>query len=110
MINLAHWLGHRTFAQVRKAGVKDFLHLSRPKDGVWEAITKDPGGKWVSTYNLHLALCRHFFRWYYHRDKDDEEEWITPEWFTIKNEKSDRTPRDRILKAKSGQEKKSCQS
>jgi integrase/recombinase XerD len=98
MVDFAHWLGPRTFAQVRKAEVKDFLHFRRTKDGAWERITKDPEGRWVSTYNLHLAFSRRFFRWYYNRDKD-EEEWKTPEWFTIKNEKSDRASRGPYTKS-----------
>jgi integrase/recombinase XerD len=77
---------------VRKAEVKEFLHV-RPaatEDGTWKRITKDPEGRWVSHYNLRLAFCRRFIRWYYNRDKDDEEEWVTPDWFKIKNEHSER--------------------
>lgn len=90
IIEFGIWLGPTTFAQVRKAEVKEFLHVRRTEDGIWERITKDPQGKWVNTYNLKLAFCRRFIRWCYNRDKDEEDEWVTPEWFKIKNEQSDR--------------------
>jgi integrase/recombinase XerD len=78
-----------TFAQVRKGEVKDFLLHRRIGDS-WEQITKDREGRWANTHKLRLAFCRRFIRWYYNRDKDEEEEWVTPEWFKIKTEKSDR--------------------
>jgi integrase/recombinase XerD len=89
MILLAQWLGVRMFDQVRKIEVKEFLHTRRI-DGQWQRIIKGPEGKWVSSYNLRLAICRRFFRWYYNRGKDEEEEWTTPDWFKIRNESSER--------------------
>jgi integrase/recombinase XerD len=83
-------LGPTAFAQVRKAEIKEFLNVRRTENGVWERIINDPEGRWVSTYNLRLAFCRRFIRWYYNRDKDDENDWETPEWLKIKNEKAER--------------------
>ncbi len=91
IIELGIRLGPRTLVEIRKSEVKEFLHVRRTEDGIWERITKDPEGRWVNTYNLKLAFCRRFIGWYYNRDKDEEEEWVTPEWFKIKNEQSDRS-------------------
>jgi hypothetical protein len=58
IIEFGIWLGPRIFVQVRKVEVKEFLHVRRTEDGIWERITKDPQGRWVNTYNLKLAFCR----------------------------------------------------
>lgn len=49
IIELGIWLGPKTFVQIRKAEVKEFLHVRRTEDGIWERIIKDPQGRWVNT-------------------------------------------------------------
>lgn len=96
MISFADWLGPRAFAEVRRDEVKGFL-ISKFENGKCVgSIIKDSEGKWVSAYNLRLAICRRFFRWFYNRRRE-QEYWKTPSWFNIKNQKSDRATKGPYL-------------
>jgi integrase/recombinase XerD len=85
MISLAVFLGVKKFYEVGKEDVITFLD-SRNVGGEWVKRERDPDGKWISTWNYHLTLCRTFFRWLHNRGKD-RDEWETPSWFKIKNKK-----------------------
>ena len=56
IIEFGLWLGPKIFEQVGNTEVKEFLHVRRTEDGIWERITKDPQGKWVSHDNKTCLL------------------------------------------------------
>jgi hypothetical protein len=68
-ISLAVFLGVKKLHEIGKEDVITFLD-SRNVGGEWVKRERDSDGKWISTWNYHLALCRTFFRWLHNRGKD----------------------------------------
>jgi hypothetical protein len=77
-ISLAVFLGVKKLHEIGKEDVITFLD-SRNVGGEWVKRERDSDGKWISTWNYHLALCRTFFRWLHNRGKD-RDEWAVF-WF-----------------------------
>lgn len=53
---------------------------------------EDPDKRWITTWNFYLLHIKIFFRWYYNRfsEEEDNREWKTPSFLKIKNKKTKR--------------------
>ena len=77
----ANHIGQTNFIDVEeRIQITSFLNTKINND--------DPDKKYISTWNAYLAKLSQFYRWLYNADnKNDERDWITPEFMKIKKNK-----------------------